>query len=381
MDDQPENIHLMGEILRQDFNVLVANNGVSAIEIAEATPDIKLILLDVMMPEMDGFETAAKLKQGANTSEVPIIFVSALDSAEDIMKGYESGGFDYLTKPIQPDTLIRKIHLVGQMVDERVAMQTEKAAAMEAAMTAMIAGGEQGVLLDFQRRIFMVDTIEGLARQVVASCERYDLNVSVQFRCPDRLVHASHLGPVAPLEQEFLTRVQTAGRLREKGDYFIANFGDITMLVKNMPIEDADKRGRLRDHLAIIMEGAEIRMNGILVEHGVRDIVELSKQDAVEIEKMQHEFKGRVTQILDDLLVDLESSFMSYGLTEEQEDILMEAVQKALKSTMDNFEITYLIDQKLKHLVTKLEEVASKTSASSDDPDEGFGSSESVEFF
>lgn len=99
VDDVTKNIQVVGSTLKdQGYRIAAANNGIKAIEIAqEVEPD--LILLDVMMPELDGFETCKRLKSIENTKDIPIIFLTAKVEPEDIIKGFELGAVDYITKP------------------------------------------------------------------------------------------------------------------------------------------------------------------------------------------------------------------------------------------------------------------------------------------
>jgi diguanylate cyclase (GGDEF)-like protein len=101
VDDTPENIEILLEALNGDYEVLFATCGQEALDIAlEQNPD--LILLDVIMPEMDGYETCARLKQDRRTQGIPVIFVTSLDQEEDEARGLGVGAIDYLTKPIRP---------------------------------------------------------------------------------------------------------------------------------------------------------------------------------------------------------------------------------------------------------------------------------------
>ncbi|MDT8438302.1 MAG: two-component system response regulator [Wenzhouxiangellaceae bacterium] len=102
VDDVPENLALLGESLAEDFRVRVANSGARALEVADSDPRPDLILLDIMMPEMDGYEVLARLKRNPRTAEIPVIFVTAMDALEDERRGLELGAVDYITKPIRP---------------------------------------------------------------------------------------------------------------------------------------------------------------------------------------------------------------------------------------------------------------------------------------
>jgi len=99
VDDTPKNIQVLGTILRQEgYQLNIAQDGLKAIHMAEkVSPD--LVLLDVMMPDIDGYETCLRLKQSSETKDIPIIFLTARKEPEDIVKGFEVGGVDYISKP------------------------------------------------------------------------------------------------------------------------------------------------------------------------------------------------------------------------------------------------------------------------------------------
>lgn len=101
VDDTPENISLLKAVLQDDYEIKVATGGRKAVEVALKSK-VDLVLLDVMMPGIDGYETCRMFKQDSKTSHIPIIFVTALSDAVDEVKGFECGGVDYITKPVSP---------------------------------------------------------------------------------------------------------------------------------------------------------------------------------------------------------------------------------------------------------------------------------------
>ncbi|WP_028574709.1 diguanylate cyclase domain-containing protein [Desulfonatronovibrio hydrogenovorans] len=108
VDDTPTNIEIIAEILEQEYEIVFAKDGPEGIAMAELhRPD--LILLDIMMPEMDGFETCQKLKQNPVTKNIPVIFITALDMEEDEARGLQAGAIDYITKPIRPSVVRARI--------------------------------------------------------------------------------------------------------------------------------------------------------------------------------------------------------------------------------------------------------------------------------
>ncbi len=110
VDDTPANVDLLADLLVEHYDLIVATNGVDALKAAETQrPD--LILLDVVMPEMDGYETCRRLKEDPVTRDIPIIFVTALDDEMDEKKGLELGASDYITRPLRPAIIHVRIRL------------------------------------------------------------------------------------------------------------------------------------------------------------------------------------------------------------------------------------------------------------------------------
>jgi len=100
VDDEPINIDLLRETLKSKYRLIIATRGEQAYSLAVSKkPD--LILMDVMMPGMDGFEACEKIKENPETNHIPIVFVTALNEVEDKSVGYEMGGSDYITKPFE----------------------------------------------------------------------------------------------------------------------------------------------------------------------------------------------------------------------------------------------------------------------------------------
>lgn len=100
VDDTPENINILLDILKEEYTVLVANNGARALKIAARAPYPDLILLDIMMPDMDGYEVCRRIKQNENLKDTPVIFISAMTELKDKIQAFDCGGVDYISKPL-----------------------------------------------------------------------------------------------------------------------------------------------------------------------------------------------------------------------------------------------------------------------------------------
>jgi putative two-component system response regulator len=109
VDDTPDNLTLMSSLLKDTYKVKVAHNGEKALKVARSDAPPDLILLDIMMPGMDGYEVCQHLKSDPTTREIPVIFLTAKSEVEDEKKGLELGAVDYITKPISPPIVMARV--------------------------------------------------------------------------------------------------------------------------------------------------------------------------------------------------------------------------------------------------------------------------------
>jgi len=109
VDDTPENLTIMNGLLKDAYRTKVANSGERALKLAAAEPKPDLVLLDIMMPGMDGYEVCRRLKADAATHEIPVIFLTAKTQVEDESRGFEVGCVDYITKPISPPIVLARV--------------------------------------------------------------------------------------------------------------------------------------------------------------------------------------------------------------------------------------------------------------------------------
>jgi two-component system sensor histidine kinase/response regulator len=115
VDDTPENLQLMSAVLKDDYKVKVASKGERALQIAQGSPAPDIILLDVMMPGMDGYEVCRRLKQNPATAQIPVLFLTAKTDSESETTGFECGGVDYIAKPISPPVVLARVHAQLQL--------------------------------------------------------------------------------------------------------------------------------------------------------------------------------------------------------------------------------------------------------------------------
>jgi len=126
VDDAPANIQVAHAILKDKYKARAATSGAKALEMAKATPQPDLILLDVMMPEMDGYEVCARLKADPATRDIPVIFLTAKTESEDETRGFEVGAMDYIHKPFSPPVVLARVQTQLMLREGREKLAREK---------------------------------------------------------------------------------------------------------------------------------------------------------------------------------------------------------------------------------------------------------------
>ncbi len=124
IDDEPTNIEVLGKILRAHYTVYVATSGAAGIEVARKHKP-NLILLDIMMPEMDGYEVIRQLKADTTTAMIPVIFVTALADISGEMRGFENEAVDYITKPVVPPLVLARVRTHLSLVRADALLHTQ----------------------------------------------------------------------------------------------------------------------------------------------------------------------------------------------------------------------------------------------------------------
>ena len=295
--------------------------------LAEAKPD--LFLLAVSMPEMDGYTLCHRLKDDWDTQDIPVLFVSAGDDSETRMACYEAGGDDFIQKPFDPAELLGKVNVAGRIIEEKKALREQAGYAQRTAMAAMVSMGELGVVLQFLSKSFACNTVDELASELLQAMGQYDLQAAVQMRLGDEVLSLSQNGHNVPLEVSVLNHVRNSGRIFQFKSRCAFNYGRVTLMVNNMPLEDSDRCGRIRDNGALLAEGADARLKAIETEMqssqrraGIEAALPrlYSTLDGVQNNYRRNSFE--LTQVMIDFQEALTKAFIHLGLMENQEERL-----------------------------------------------------------
>ncbi len=369
VDDSPQEIHSLIEELKADFIVTAAMSADNAMKMLAEGEKPNLILLDVNMPGMNGHEACEMIKSDPNLHEIDIIFLSANDSTEEIIRGLDVGAADYITKPFDPDVLRSKIRRVVNSHDKRIELMKQADSASKLVYTLISESGKLGNIVNFLRASFTIKNAEGLMAATIDALRQYDLNSVIYFNSGSIVLKGSTSGEPTMLEVELLERMHGYDEpILEKGVRVFILQESVVVLIKNMP-EDEGKRGSLKDQLMILLDGANAKLKNLSESaeqsnqkiEEIRSTVMSAKNSLDEIHVLQENHKIRSMNILDEMIVNVERSFFSMGLTDDQEKDIMDILSGTVSRSLENFEHGMEVDKKVKNVVLSLSKLATKS--------------------
>ena len=194
VDDIPENIHELLEVLKGDYRITVANNGAKALRLIEGTTPPDLVLLDVMMPEMDGYEVCRRIKATTAGNHIPVIFVTVVDAVQEKVKGFSVGAADYITKPFDIDEVRARVQTHLELSRLRCFLE-----AQVAQRTALLEQSEEKyrILADYSPNWEYWLAQDGNFLYVSPACETVSGHAPAEFfadaRLMDSIIHPDDL--------------------------------------------------------------------------------------------------------------------------------------------------------------------------------------------
>jgi len=364
VDDDAASLMLATSVLGGQFDIREAMSGEEALStLAAWMPDI--ILLDVAMPPgIDGYETCRRLKADFETDAIPVVFVSARDALEDRLKGYEAGGEDYVVKPYDGQELQAKLLRLLSIVQERVALRQQVSYASATAMTSM---SELGALLETMKRFGACSDSRALAGTAIAGLTSYGLHGTVQVRTPEEVVTRTGEGEASPLEASVIVHMTSMDRITQFKSRLAITYKSVSLLVHDMPVADQDRCGRLRDHLAMLVEGAEARVETLVAAAESRrrgSAIERASGRIIatlsDIDRAQRDRQVAMRIAAEELTVRMHSAYLSVAMTEAQEHFLSETLLAGLAQLLNSQEDLTGIQNQLSSIVMEMKQMASQ---------------------
>jgi two-component system sensor histidine kinase/response regulator len=327
------------------LNITVAENGLEALQKLQFN-NFDLVLMDLQMPVMGGVEATLKIRAlDKDYADIPIIAMTAHAGREHIDECLTAGMNVHTTKPIDLDELV---HILTQWLEF---------------------GNVKSVADEQVAEEQVPDSIDGveLGHALALGFKSYNLQSCVQLRSEQGAKTYSTHGAASALEDELLNRMSAIDeRIIEQGKRMILNYESVSVLVRNMPVEDDVRCGELRDHTLMMVEDAHSLNLKVSKEQQlstnrnsmIRQALEQSREVLVEIETIQKQHKSRNIKVMDELFADIQVSFFSMGLTEDQEEQLTSIIQEKLAKAMELEDEAQQLDDMLRGLTEQLDMLA-----------------------
>lgn len=304
-----------------------------------------VVLLDINLPEINGYEICRKLKSDNAYKDVPIIFSSGYDSDDEIVQAYEVGGSDYLSKPIIMEELLVKINNLNSLSKLSEDKDKQITDARTMVFEAMATSSELGKVLQLLERSMQASSVDELAVLLKESLEEFGVKASVLFRAGNEELYYNFSESENPLEKRILSQAKNKKKILDVGNKSLFNYPSLSLLVKNLPTDDPSKYGNIKDLMCIMLNGVEERVKGIMrqlenqtqKEH-ISIVANVIGQMVVDMEKNSVRLSEDLERVILDLQSNVESEFLRFNLLEEEERSLLEHVKNSIDAASLIFE-------------------------------------------
>lgn len=362
VDDEEFNQSLIEATLGELFEIELAANGEEALlKVVAKRPD--LIILDVDMPVMDGYECCRRIKSDDDFAEIPVLFLSAKDAIEDRLQGFEAGGDDYQTKPFNFQLLTSKINALLALSAERHKLKESVSFANSAAMTAICTMSEYGCVLDAMRQLNESLNYTQLVEATLNCLTGFGLEGVVQLRAPSETVTQTSKGPASPLDLSIINHMAEMDRITQFKSRLSITYPCATLLITNMPTEDEDRCGRLRDHLALLAQAIDVRVQGIAATIAANEHAKLISGMIIEItetlgsiDKTQRDTKAATTLAVHGVTMSLQKALLGVEISHTQEAQLTEVLNTALDNIVQTQNYDLDVQNKLSSIISRMKD-------------------------
>ncbi len=357
VDDEPDFLELIQAILEDDFDVSVMTTEQEALDkCAEALPDI--ILLDVGMPDMDGYQVCREVKNSDADDTISVIFISGRDSLKERLAGYNVGADDYIAKPVDLEELLVKVHTIRKFQLSKDNLKQQEILSRSMAFQAMSEAAQYGSVLQFFKKAASCSSYNEIAQAVVEVCTEFCLSCAVQIRGEEALTLRSSGGPCSPIEHQLFELLSSRGRIFTFKRRGMFNDGDISILVTNIPIEDKNRSGRLVDLLAAIVEAAQSAIVSLARLNTLKNLLASTQTTLATISKNYSAQKSETVSIIDKMIIDMEVAIGAMGMTDEQEQYFVNLAESTLADLLKQHSEDHVIEKSLGDIVSEMQKYA-----------------------
>lgn len=351
------------------YQLKLVGTGEEGVEVAQAfLPD--LIVMDINLPGIDGYETCQQLRKNSATEQTPVLFISDYTGLEDRLKAYGAGGDDYFTKPIDSKEVLVKVEKFLAFKKKQQVLAEQLNDSYSIVMDMQHTAAYLQTISRFLINMLYCHNMEDVASIFFKAAKGMNINCILSIQTEDESILQSTTGTITGLENEILDLSSSLDRIYSFGNNrAIFTWSNATVLIRNLD----DKI----DILAILMDGMEAGIRAVTQQQNLLGMVEQTDQENIKVGK-------RITDLCREMGMHLQQTFLSLGmkssLSMEEEEQLSDGVTKYTTEISSELSTLKSNNEKVAFLVNELSSLASDeqslaSNPADDDVDDG------IEFF
>lgn len=354
------------------YQVRTANDGESGLEEAIANPP-DVVLLDVEMPGLNGYQVCEQLAERESYKHIPIVFLSSHSSLHERMLGYEMGADDYIVKPFQAEELQARLSVLLRYAEQQKALHEQIALANRTAMEALHTTSELGQAMSFMEKSLNYHTIEEASLGLLEVINNLALDCRLMISLGDDKQWYPSPDEISPLEKELIEMSDHNQRFHDFGNSTLVNFPAASLLITNMPLEDAERYGRLKDLLPLLLSGLSSKLYSLATQDALH-------QHTVELTRSLGRIRGSLYQLgttllknrkvgsetLQAMIHTLQDDLLRMGLEEDEEQYLIDRIDASAETAIAEMDAGAEIGTSFAFVHHNLKYVAAQQTAMAD---------------
>lgn len=337
IDDDTDFCEMINDALVEDGKKVVCcfdyDDAEHEILFSQSSP--KVILMDVNLPSANGFEACELLKSRLDYNP-SVIFVSGFSSIEDKLRALSCGGDDFIEKPLDLGLLKAKINTAIDTVDRRESLESSVKNMRDSMFQAMKQSSDLGLLIRFLESSIEAQSFEQLAEFLFEMLQEFELSASMaifddegeaEYFFPDKIER--------PLEKQVLSRCNGKNRLYDFGCRTIVNEHHCSILLRNMPLDNEERYGMLRDSICFIAAAVSSRVSQIVLQRNLNTLLQRVTISTDVITHIMSEMDNDVNNLINEgttatneMVMKMEEEFMLMNITNVEEERLLDHLNK-----------------------------------------------------
>lgn len=344
--------------LDSSFNAHVTKSQTECLQ-ALKSDSYQLVLIDIHCPDLSVFDTCKNIKSDTGT---PVIFVTASENNEERLAAYDCGADDYLLI----DDLVAELNgrleriIINKIANDQLKKQL--AQANEMAFIAMSDTSDLGVNIQFLLEVNNCSNLDELGMRLFQALQSYGINCSLQMRSQFAVKNMEANGMAKSLESQLLSEMKDQGRYVDFGKRSVMNYESVSLLVKNMPVDDEKKYGAIKDNVFSLLQGADARISALdtlgslaLEKNLVRSLTLKMKDLMSSIDDSYQEVMKDIANVVEEMADRIEGSMQYLGMDEAQETSLHETIESGISNTNKVFSEGLKLDKDLQNFLEYIE--------------------------